>query len=345
MKKRIWLLSFIMLLSTQWAKAQLGGSRAFEFLNLPGNARLAALGGVNLTSGLQDPAQAIYNPAFINTEMDNRLVISRLGYFADISNTSVSYFRDFDKYGTWSVNVGYLHYGDIQSFDENGFLNGAFKVHEYVFSVGNSHQFGPFSVGGNLKIAASDLASFQASAVLFDLGGTFKHPEKDLTLGLLVRNLGFLTSDYIDGNNSQLPLDVQLGVSYKPEFMPFRFSVAARNLNRSDVVYYEPSTNALLGTNEEPGFSEELLRRLVFGAELLLSPNFQVRFGYNHLIRQELKNQNGANGGGGFSFGFMFQTKRFEFAFSRALYHAAGGSNTLQMNIDLNGLIKKKTND
>lgn len=334
-----------MLLFYQGAQAQLGGKRAFEFLNLPGNARLTALGGVNLTSGLEDPAQAIYNPAFLKSEMNNRLVISRLGYFADISNISVSYFRDFDKYGTWALNIGYLNYGDLQSFDENGFLNGSFSVHEYVISVGNSHQFGPFSVGGNLKLVSSDLASFQANALLFDLGGTFKHPEKDLTLGLLVRNLGVLISDYTDANNSQLPLDVQLGVSFKPEFMPFRFSVAARNLNRADVVYFDPSTNSLFGTAEEPGFSEELFRRLVFGAELLLSPNFQLRFGYNHLIRQELKNQNGINGGAGFSFGFMFQTKRFEFAFSRALYHAAGGSNTLQMNIDLNGLIKKKTND
>ena len=345
MKKRKLLLSLIFLLSLQVAKAQLGGRRAFEFLNIPANARLSALGGVNLTSGLEDPAQAVNNPAFLGSGMNNRLVISRLGYFADISNTSISYFRDFEEYGTWALNIGYLNYGDLQSFDENGFLNGSFRVHEYVISVGNSHQFGPFLVGGNLKLASSDLASFQANALMFDLGGTFVHPTKDLTLGFLVRNIGFLLSDYTEGNNSQLPLDVQLGLTFKPEFMPFRFSITARNLNRADVVYFDPSTNSLFGSLDEPKFSEELFRRLVFGTELLLSPNFQVRLGYNHLIRQELKNQNGINGGAGFSFGFMFKTKRFEFAFSRALYHAAGGSNTLQMNVDLNGLIKKKTND
>lgn len=345
MKKRTLLLLCSLAMFQHGAWAQLGGSRAFEFLNLPSNARLAALGGVNLSSGWDDAAQAIYNPALLGSEMHNRMVVSRLGYFADIANTSVSYFRNFERYGIWSINVGYLNYGDVESYDEEGFLNGNYKVHEYVVSIGNSQQFGPFSVGGNLKIAASDLASYQASSLLLDLGGTFKHPEKDLTLGFLVRNLGVLLSDYVDGNNSQLPLDVQLGVSYNPEFMPFRFSMAARNLNRSDVVYYDASNNTILGQEEEPGFSEEVFRRLVFGLELLLSPNFQGRFGYNHLIRQELKNQNGANGGAGFSFGFMFRAKRFEFAYSRALYHAAGGSNTLQLNMDLNGLIKKKTDD
>lgn len=345
MKQRTLLLIISLTMCQSLAWAQLGGSRAFEFLNLPSNARLAALGGVNLTSGWDDAAQGIYNPAMLNSAMHNRLVVSRLGYFADIANTSVSYFRNFEKYGIWSLNVGYLNYGDIESYDENGFLNGNYKAHEYVVSVGNSQQFGPFSVGANLKIAASDLASYQASSLLLDLGGTFKHPQQDLTVGFLVRNLGVLLSDYTDDNNSQLPLDVQLGLTYKPEFMPFRFSMAARNLNRADVVYYDASNNSILGDDSEPGFSEEIFRRLVFGLELLLSPNFQARFGYNHLIRQELKNQNGTNGGAGFSFGFMFRAKRFEFAFSRALYHAAGGSNTIQLNMDLNGLIKKKTND
>ncbi|WP_286756431.1 type IX secretion system protein PorQ [Roseivirga sp. UBA838] len=326
-------------------QAQLGGSRAFEYLNVPGNTRLMALGGTNLTSGKGDLSQALYNPALLNGSMDNHLVISRLGYFADISHLMVGYAGEFEKTGVWALQMGYFNYGDIQSFDEAGFLNGSFRVHEYVWSVGNSHQFGPFSVGANLKLAVSDLSSYTASALLFDMGGVFEHPEKQLTIGFLVRNLGVLLSDYIDENNSRLPLDVQLGVSFKPEHMPFRFSMTARNLNRDDVVYYDPSTNQLFGQNNEPGFSEQVLRRLVFGAELLLSPNFQLRLGYNHLLRQELKNQNAASGGAGFSFGFMFNTKRLEFAYSRALYHAAGGSNMLQMNINLNQLLKKKTND
>ncbi len=326
------------------ASAQLGGSRAFEYLNLPNNARQAALGGVNVTSGWEDPGQVISNPALINSEMVNQLVISRLGYFADIANTSLTYVSEVGKYGTWAFHLDYLSYGDIQSFDEEGFLNGAFSVNEYALSIGNSQVFGPFSVGAGLKLAVSDLASFKATGLMFDVGGTFKHPEKDLTLGFAVKNVGFLLSDYTDDNNSQLPTDIQLGISFKPEFMPFRFSATARNLVRSDVTFFDPSSNSLLGQDKQPGFGEEIFRRLVFGAELLFSPNFQLRFGYNHLLRQELKLEN-ASGGAGFSFGLMFKIKRFEFAYSRALYHTAGGSNSLQMNLNLSGLIKKKQND
>lgn len=335
-------LLLIVCLSLCWqsANAQLGGSRAFEYLNLPNNARLAALGGANITSGWYDPGQVNSNPALLNDTMQHQLVVSRLGYFADISNTSLTYVTPIKKFGAWAFHLDYLNYGDIQSFDEAGFLNGDFSVSEYAFSVANSQVFGPFSVGANLKLAVSDLASFQASALLLDLGGTFRHPEKDLTIGFAIKNVGFLMSDYTEDNNSQLPTDIQLGVSYKPEFMPFRFSVTARNLVRSNVTFFDPSTNALFGQNSEPGFGEDIFRRLVFGVELLASANFQLRFGYNHLLRQELKLEN-ASGGAGFSFGFMFKVKRFEFAYSRALYHTVGGSNTLQMNLNLEGIINK----
>ena len=324
--------------------AQLGGQRAYEFLNLPSNARTSALGGTNITSGWLDPMQVGSNPALLNEAMTNQLVINRLGYFADIAQTSLAFVQPFEKLGNVSFSMDYLSYGNFDSYDENGFLNGEFSINEYVFSVATSQSFGPFSVGSALKLAVSDLSAFQSSAALLDVGGTFKHPEKDLTLGFVVKNIGFLISDYTEDNNSRLPTDIQLGATFKPEFMPFRFSLTARNLVRSDVVFFDPSTNSFLGEQEEPGFGEELFRRLVFGAELMASENFQVRVGYNHLLRQELK-QATTSGGSGFSFGFMFKVKRFEFAYSRALYHTAGGSNALQMNFNLDGILNKNRDD
>jgi len=329
-----------MLLIPTLGNAQLGGQRAFEFLNIPGNARLAALGGSNLTSGWLDPAMVNANPALLNPEWDKQIVLNRLGYFADIGQTSLVYAREL-KSGSWAAGVTYLDYGDIQSFDNEGFLNGDFTIAEYAFTLSHSRAFGPFRAGATARLAVSDLAGFKASAFLMDFGGLFKHPEKDLTVGMMVRNLGVLLSDYTDDNGSQLPLDIQLGVTYKPQFMPFRFSVTARNLNRSDVVFFDPAGNSLLGQNEEPGFSEEVFRRLVFGTELIFSPNFQFRFGYNHLLRQELRLADAA-GGAGFSFGFMLKVKRMEFSYARSLYHTAGGSNTLQLAINTSGLIKKK---
>lgn len=320
--------------------AQIGGQRVFEFLNIPNNARLSGLGGTNITSGWNDPTQVTSNPALINSDWNQELAISYLGYLAGISNTSLTYANDIKNTGTWAFNLSYFNYGEIESFDAEGFSLGMVSVKEYAFSVGHAMQFGAFSAGANAKVVVSDMAGFQASALMLDLGGTFKHPEKDLTAGLLIKNMGFLISDYSSTNNSKLPLDVQLGFSYKPEFMPLRFSVTAKNLLRSDLVYFDQGSSNILGGTSEPGFSEEVFRRLVFGTELIFSQNFQLRVGYNHMLRQELKLEN-ASGAAGFSFGFMFKVKRFEFAYTRALYHAAGGSNTFQINMNTGGLIKK----
>jgi len=320
--------------------AQLGGQRAFEFLNIPSNARLSGLGGVNITSGFDDPTMASSNPAFVNAEWHNRLVVNWLDYFADIGLYSVNYTREFKKFGVWTANLSYMDYGDFEQRDEIGFPLGTFNVAEYVFSLSHSRQFGVFSVGSSMKLAVSDIADFNASAILFDFGGTFKHPEKDLTIGMAIKNLGFLMADYTDESQSQLPLDIQLGITYKPEFMPFRFSLTARNLIRDEATFYDPNS-PVGGSNEEPSVGDQIFRRIVIGTELIIDENFQLRLGYNHLIRQELKLENAA-GGAGFTFGFMMKIKRFEFSYSRALYHTAGGSNLLQLNTDLTGLVKKK---
>ena len=332
---------FVFMLIPNLVCAQLGGQRAFEFLNIPANARLSALGGVNITTGFDDPAMVTSNPALVNADWNNRLVVNWLDYFTDIGQFSVNYSRDFEKLGIWTGNLSYMDYGSFEQLDEVGFSSGEFNVAEYAFSLSHSRQFGVFSVGSSVKLAVSDIADHNASALMFDFGGTFRHPEKDLTVGMAVKNLGVLLSDYTAESESQLPLDIQLGVTYKPEFMPFRFSLTARNLNRANATYFDPSGNTVNAGNGEPGLGDKIFRRIVIGTEMIIDENFQLRIGYNHLLRQELKLET-ASGGAGFSFGFMLKIKRFEFSYGRVLYHTAGGSNVLQLNTDLGGWVKKK---
>lgn len=331
---------FLVLISmTLDGYAQIGGQRAFEFLNVPNNARLTALGGTNITSGWDDLSQMNSNPALINELWKQQLAVGYLGYFADVNQTSVSYANQFKSAGLLAINLTYFNYGEFDAYDAQGNYIGQQRAKDYALSIGKSISFGAFTAGANGKIVVSDLAGFQASALMLDLGGTFKHPEKDLTVGMSIKNLGFLVSDFEDNTGSKLPLDVQLGFSYKPEFMPFRFSLTTKNTLREDLVYFDQISTGF-GQEDAPSVGEEIFRRLVLATELLLSPNLAFRVSYNHLLRQELKLENAA-GGAGFSFGLMFKVKRFEFAYSRALYHVAGGSNFFQVMINTNELIKR----
>src|SRR5690606_18191158 len=184
---------------------------------------------------------------------------------------------------------------------------------------------GIFTLGANIKFAQSSIDAYAASAVLLDLGGIYAHPEKEFTVGMVIKNFGLVLQDYTQGSSSNLPFDVQIGTTFKPQYMPFRFSVTAYKLTRGDIAYFD---SGLQGNKEAPGFVDKVFRHITLGTEILLSPNFNLRVGYNHLVRKELRLEE-TSGGAGFSAGFMFRIKAFEFAYARRFYHVAGGSNNI----------------
>jgi hypothetical protein len=79
----------------------------------------------------------------------------------------------------------------------------------------------------------------------------------------------------------------------------------------------------------------------VFGGEILLSSNFQINIGYNHLINREMKitNQGGLRG---VSFGFQLRTKKFALTFGRGTYHIGEGRSFFTLRSDLGQIIKRK---
>ena len=124
--------------------------------------------------------------------------------------------------------------------------------------------------------------------------------------------------------------------------MPFRFSVTAYNLVRNDFGYVDNSGNS--SVVEEASTFDKIFRRITLGTELILSDNLQIRAGYNHMIREELRLEE-VSGGSGFSLGLMFRVKAFEFAYTRAFYHVAGGGNYFTLISNFNTLFKKTTED
>ncbi len=331
----------VLFLCCHYGYAQIGGQRSFDFLNIPGDARTAALGGVGVALADSDVNGFSQNPALLDSATHNHLSLSYLSYLGDVKFSNLSYARTLKKYGTWGINLKYIDYGTIDSYDPSGFELGTFGANEFVVAISHSRTTGVFSLGGSLKFALSDIAGFKANAILADVGGKFKHPEKDLTVGLVIKNVGILLRDYTELSQSDLPFDVQLGISFKPQHMPFRFSATAYNLYQADIVYFDPNGNGSNQENEEPGVADKIFRHMVFAAEFVPTKNFNVRIGYNHLMRRELRLEE-ISGGAGFSFGLMFRVKAFEFAYSKALYHVAGNTNHLTLTSNFERLIKKK---
>ncbi|MEM6524651.1 MAG: type IX secretion system protein PorQ [Bacteroidota bacterium] len=322
-----------------WASAQVGGQRSFEFLNIPNTARTVGMGGLNVSSPYEDVNLALSNPALASDSLVGKASFNYLDYFADASVLSTVYQFKLAGNQTWFIGINHVDYGDFDSFDATGAGLGTVSASETAVSMGTSWQKGNFILGTSIKFLNSSLAGFNSTALVTDLGGLFVHPNRSFTAGLVFKNIGMILSDYSDIDDSTLPFDVQIGATFKPKYMPFRFTFTGYNLSQGDIAYFDPD-NGPAG-EEEPGTFDRIFRRMAIGAELLLSKNINLRAGYNHLVRQELKLEDTA-AGAGFSFGLMFRIKAFEFAYSRGVYHAAGGANSFTLTADTNSFFRKR---
>jgi hypothetical protein len=347
MKTEKVLLTMLLLGLTLTTQAQVGGQRVFSFLELPGNAKQAALGGVNVTAGAHDVNMVAANPALLNKEMDHQLSLSYTGYLADIKQSHVAYAFHTEKYGLWAAGINYLNYGDFVQRDPTGAVEGSFSVNDYTLNLTHARQVEAFTLGATAKVAVSSIAGNQAVGLLVDAGVAFKHPEKDLTVGLAFKNAGYQVKPYDGGERQPMPFDAQLGVSYKPEHMPVRLSLTAHRLYQFDIVYLDPNAPRQLDENgnevkEEKKLGDKIARHFVAGAEFVFSKNFQVRAGYNHLRRRELRLDT-ASGGAGLSLGAMLRVRKFELNYSSAFFHPSGATHYITVSTDTSTLLKKKS--
>ncbi|OGX82380.1 hypothetical protein BEN48_05395 [Hymenobacter glacialis] len=328
------------------AAQQLGGGKVFPFLDLPTGAQQAALGGHNVSNRNDDPTMLFANPALLNADMDGRLALSYVSYLADIKQSTAAYVFNTQKYGRLGVGITYLNYGSLESYDAAGNSLGTFGVNEYTLGVSDSYTTGNYTFGATTKLAVSSIAGNRSFAGVADVGVVFKHPTQDFTAGLAVKNAGLQFSPYPGTRRGPLPLDVQLGATIKPEHMPLRFSLTAHHLHQWDIQYLDPNQRTPLNadtTRKQPGrsFGDNLARHFTVSAALVLGKGLQLRAGYNHLQRRELRLEN-TGGGAGLSFGVMLKLAGFQIDYTHATLQAAGSSEYFTLARNLDSLFKKK---
>ena len=330
------------------AAQQLGGRAVFPFLDLPPSAQLAALGGMSVSARNDDPAMLFGNPALLNADMDGRLALSYVAYVADIKQSTAAYVFNTRKFGRVGVGITYLNYGSFESYDAAGNSLGTFGVNEYTVGLSDAYTKGKFTFGATAKLAVSSIAGSRSLAGVADAGVVYKHPTADFTAGLVVKNAGYQFVTYPGTDRGRLPLDVQLGATVKPEHMPVRFSLTAHHLQQWDIQYLDPNARGTIdanGVEKKPtrSFGDNLARHFTASAALVLGPGLQLRAGYNHLQRRELRLEN-TSGSAGLSFGAMVKISTFQLDYTHATLQAAGSSEYITVSRSLDSLFKKKDN-
>jgi len=334
------------------ANSQIGGNGVFDFLNITNSAKIASLGGKNITIYDDDLNMAFQNPALLNSEMNNKVIINYVNYFTDINIGSIAYAYNQNKFGTFSVGLQFLNYGNFQSADATGVITGEFTASDYALNlIWSKKLFRNINAGINIKPIYSHLEAYFSLGIVADIGVTYFKTEKQLAVSFALKNIGAQLKPYTKDNYEKIPYDIQLGLSKKLEHAPFRISATAHNLHKWNLRYEVPqkATQISFAENETDAKKGQILynaldnslRHLIFGVEIIPLKSFYASIGYNHQRRQEMKliDKGGLTG---FSWGFGLKLKKFGISFGRATYHLAGASNHFSLYADLSKIGRKK---
>ena len=323
---------------SHFAFGQLGGSYNYAFLKLPSAARQAALGGNFISISDADLNLAYSNPALLNESHHHHLALNYNSLFAGINYSNVAFAKHIDSLATFSANLQYFSYGEFIETDITGAELGSFNPNEFMFSLGASRPIDSLlTVGAHLNILSSNLYTVNSFAVGLDLGAHYRIPGAQISMGLVMKNIGVVLDDYSDNEETVIPFEIQYGISKRLAKSPLRFTLTLENLQQWDLTYQDPDElnqiDPLTGEiipPDDPNFWDKLLLHTVFGSEILMGENLHLRFGYNYRRRQELRLDQ-KPGTAGFSWGFGMKINKFHLNYGRGTYSLGEGTNHLSI--------------
>ncbi len=348
--KKLLLISSCILLYALQLSAQVGGSSTYTFLKLTNSARVAALGGQNISINDADLNFIFHNPAMLNSEMSKNLVLNYVKYFADINYGYAAFAKDFGKSGTFASGLHYINYGKFIEADETGKITGEFKAFELALNLFWARPVfdSLITVGVNLKPIYSQLEEYKSFGLALDLGANYISNNNLFSVSVVFKNVGSQIKPYYTGHYEPLPFDIQLGLTQKLEHAPFRFSMLLHHLYKWDLTYDKNSNLAYTSetdkefNNEEYKFNifDNVLRHSIFCLEFIPSKNFIVMAGYNHQRRKEMMVSTRPFLVG-FSWGIYIKISKVRLSYGQAIYHLAGASNHFSLNLNLGDFYRK----
>ncbi|NPA44247.1 MAG: type IX secretion system protein PorQ [Chlorobi bacterium] len=330
--------------------AQVGGDGVFTFLEIPNSAKVASLGGANISIYNDDLNMAFQNPALLNSDMERKVVLNYVNYFTDINLGSVAYAFNNKKIGTIAIGLQFLDYGKFISADATGIIIGDFSASDYALNIIWSKQLFKNITGGiNIKPLYSSYETYTSFGIVADVGISYINTEKEMATSLTLKNIGTQLKPFTDDNYESIPFDIQLGFSKKLNHAPFRVNITAHHLNTWDLTYDVPEEVTTISFAEDDtddgddlyDFLDNSFRHLIVGIEIIPLKSFYASIAYNHQRRQEMAIVD-KSGFTGFSWGFGIKLKKFGFSFGKATYHLAGSSSYFSLYADLSKFGKTK---
>lgn len=128
------------------------------------------------------------------------------------------------------------------------------------------------------------------------------YPQKPFIVGIVVKDVGFVLTNYWEDSDSNSLFDIQVDAALKPKHMPLRFSLTAYNLTQFHISY----VNKDIGTEGSETLSK-VTAYLNLASEILNPGNMPIMAGCDYVTHQALK----LTGGG--------EEQAYHWAFQRML--------------------------
>ena len=334
--RSILLLTSILIAGVTSRLAAQSGNTAYDFLDIPGSSYVFGMGGANISAIHEDLDLAAQNPALIGPENDKELKLGYMHYYGSSNFANVRYGMAAGERGAWAAGIRYLNYGNFQGYDPNGTYTGTFTAQDIVFEGTYSHDFTYRLRGGiNVKMVYSAYEQYSAFAMAADLGLCYYDEVHDISLGLVLKNMGGQLKRFED-HYDRMPFDVQLGLtkSFKESFS---FSITAWHLTKWRLPYYVHENGSETELTDA-GFFRNLFRHLVFGLAYSPSDRFYVTLGYNYKQASDMAGYQ-RNFFSGFSLGAGFNVKAFSVGAAFAMPHKGASTIMLNLGLDITELL------
>lgn len=292
-----------------------------EVFSLPASVRANAMGGENVSVVENDAQLALHNPALLYNVEHRTLSLDFMNYATGANMFGAQYVHAFGERHTGTAFARYLTAGSMDETDTHGNVLGTFTPKDILFGAGYSYLLSDYWTGGaNLKFAYSSLADFSAFSLVVDLGVNYYNPDKDLSIGIVAKNVGAQLANYTD-RTERVPFSLQAGLSKAFGYSPIHFHLTAVDLTKwNHRQYYTTSEDGKVS------FTSNLLNHLVVGLDYV-SPTdlFWLSLGYNFRRSYELQAA-GSSALAGFTAGGGIHVKGFNFSLSYARYHRAASN-------------------
>lgn len=318
---------------------------------------MCALGGDNVAIQDGEISMAMANPALLCAGTDKKLELNYANYMKGTNLGSVLFGWNFgrskiekhpdepDKPNYFAVGIHYLDYGKMAYADEKGNLTGgSFTAKDILIDAMYARQLGPnFTVGVSLKPIMSFYESYSAFALAADIGGHYQLRDSTFQVGLTLRNIGWQLKNFYSLESGQgrasLPLNLELGLSYRFKHAPIRLSMTIHNMQRWNLNYEMTNLPAEEGNNQIQWY-DMMFRHTIFALDIIpKSEKFYLTLSYNHRRRAEmgLKDQRSL---AGIAIGAGLKIKMVQLGFAVSQYTKGNITCQATVAMDINQMLK-----